>query len=30
MLVRHLLTFIVGERVPLCNYPFNYLDRCFH
>lgn len=27
---RHLLLNIVGEGVLLCNYPFNYPDRCFH
>jgi hypothetical protein len=24
------LTIIVGEAVPLCNYPFNYSDQYFH
>lgn len=26
----HLLITIVGEAVPLCNYPFNYSDQYFH
>ena len=30
MLMRHRLTFIVGEEVQICNYPFNYSAQCFH
>jgi hypothetical protein len=30
VLTGHLLIIIVGQAVPLCNYPFNYSDQYFH